>query len=256
MRWLLALLALLLALSATPVRAQTGNAISAPAEGDTVAGIVIIQGTANHPNFLRYELAFRRVAGPGDWIVFAEADQPVRDGTLAVWDTTVGRQVNAAVFPDGVYELRLRVVRQDYNYDEYTVSSVMISNDAATPTPSPESTPASGPRATLAPAATPVQGAPGVLPSLTPFPTPTVPAVPAAAVPEPLQSEAGDDTPTGGLLGQLAEIDWGQFETAFWNGARWAMLVFVAMAAYLVLRWLARAARRRLARRLWNGDRS
>ena len=95
------------------VAAQTGNGIYEPADGDTVSGIVAVRGTAVHPQFLRYELAFLQISSPGsDWIVFAQGDQPVQDDTLALWDTTVG-QPASPVFPDGKYRLRLRVVRED-----------------------------------------------------------------------------------------------------------------------------------------------
>src|SRR5690606_38746586 len=67
--------------------AQAPNGISSPPEGETVSGIVLVEGTATDPAFLRYELAFNRGA---DWIVFAEGTRPVQQGTLAVWDTTVG----------------------------------------------------------------------------------------------------------------------------------------------------------------------
>ena len=71
-------------------------------------------------------------------MVFAEGDRPVVNGSLAIWDTTVGYPSNP-VFPDGVYHLRLRVVRQDYNYDEYFVNNLVVSN-AMTPTPTETAT--------------------------------------------------------------------------------------------------------------------
>ncbi|MCA9931184.1 MAG: hypothetical protein KC419_22015, partial [Anaerolineales bacterium] len=118
---------------------QTGSGIGQPASGETVAGIVEVRGTAVHPDFLRYELAFAQ-AGSSEWIVFAEGDQPVIGGVLAVWDTTVGGEIGAPVFPDGGYQLRLRVVKTDYNYDEFFVTNVIISNLTETPTPTPDET--------------------------------------------------------------------------------------------------------------------
>ena len=96
------------------------NGITAPASEDIIAGVVLINGTADHPDFLRYELALYKEFDPyAGWIVFADGAQPVISGTLAVWDTTIGRANNAPAFADGLYRLRLRVVRRDYNYDEY-----------------------------------------------------------------------------------------------------------------------------------------
>ena len=83
---------------------QPGNGITEPAAGDTIAGVVVVQGTATDANWLRYELAFRpELASNDDWIVFAEGDQPIVAGTLAIWDTTVGRDNGTPIFPDGSY---------------------------------------------------------------------------------------------------------------------------------------------------------
>ena len=52
---------LLVAISVFPqdVRAQSQNGILSPAPGDIISGIVLIEGTAIHPDFLRYEIAFK-----------------------------------------------------------------------------------------------------------------------------------------------------------------------------------------------------
>lgn len=236
----------------TPVLAQVaGNGIQKPAAGDVIAGIVAVEGSAVDPNFLRYELAFRRESPPGgDWIVFAESDSPVSNATLALWDTTVGRNANAPVFPDGVYQLRLRVVRQDYNYDEYFVASFTISNDTptATPTITITVTIAASPAANVTPLSTPL---PESLPSLTPFPTPTPLATVANVVS--LSPERGHDVEPaseGGLLGQIAAIDTTRFSNAFWSGVRATGVIFAALGLYLTLRWLLRGLRRQFRKRL------
>ncbi|HUM70715.1 MAG TPA: hypothetical protein PLK31_17945, partial [Chloroflexota bacterium] len=91
------------------------NGITAPAAGETLSGVVTVMGTAVHPEYLRYELAFLNEANQSaGWIVFAEGSQPVTNGVLAIWDTTIGQNVGAPVFPDGRYQLRLRVVKTDY----------------------------------------------------------------------------------------------------------------------------------------------
>ena len=115
---------------------QGFNQIKEPVAGETISGVLTITGTAAHPDFQRYELAFiSDVSGAPGWIVFAEGGQPVPDGVLAVWDTTVGADIGAPVFPDGIYQLRLRVIRHDYNYDEFFVTTITLSN-SQTPTPS------------------------------------------------------------------------------------------------------------------------
>lgn len=245
---LLALVSLLLALVHV-VDAQTGNGIYEPADGDTVSGIVIVRGTAVHPQFLRYELAFLQLTGLGsDWIVFAQGDQPVQDDTLAVWDTTVGQPVSP-IFPDGQYRLRLRVVRQDYNYDEFFANNILISNLTATPSPTgtitttlplPPTLPSTGDTDATRRAAT------ESLPTLTPFPTPS--PLPTVATNELGASDSGgDDTDRPeGLINQILAIETSRFGQAFWYGVRIVLVVFASLAAYLIIRGIWRRIRRGL----------
>lgn len=238
------LLGLFLSRAGQPVAARSvrlqgapQSGISYPEDGETVSGVVLVEGTAVHPSFLRYELAF---STGGDWIVFAEGDQQVVDGTLAVWDTTVG-QPTAPIFPDGFYQLRLRVVRQDSNYNEYFVRDLQILNEA-TPTPSPTATGEVTPTATVA--ATPIPATePTLLPSLTPFPTPSPVATPANVI------LPGDDATGGrgveteggdGLFQRLAALEMAPLVDAFWQGARLAILPFLILAFYLAVRGGAR----------------
>jgi hypothetical protein len=239
----------LLWVTTTTVSAQTPSGITQPASGDTISGIIEVLGTAVHPDYLRYELAFLRQDVPGaEWIVFAEGSQPVSNGVLAVWDTTVGRAIGSPVFPDGRYQLRLRVVKTDFNYDEYFVTDLTIQNDGPTPTPTPDET-AVALTATIA--AIPAQPTgstessfqqPTPLPSLTPFPTltppPTVVGQPSAA------PQTGSSDGDGGLLGQLEAVETDRVGSAFWLGIRLTAGLFLAAGLYLLLRWAAR--------RLWH----
>jgi hypothetical protein len=247
----------LLLIGALPLRAQAGNGISRPAAGDTVDGVVIIEGTAGDADFLRYELAFLQEANSGaGWIVFAEGDRPVVNGTLAIWDTTVGRTANAPVFPDGAYQLRLRVVRTDYNYTEYFVRSLLVTNDQPTPTPTVTPTiPAVAPLPQQTAAAEIVPPAPALLPSLTPFPTPTRLPMPAdratlaAGRPEGITGNDTDGVP--GLQGRVAALEFGAVGRAFWHGVTVTFYLFVALFLYLPLRGLLRWLRR-VALKLWH----
>lgn len=237
-----------------PAQAQAQNGISEPQSGDAISGVVTIRGTATDESFLRYEVAFNRGQ---DWIAFAEGDQPVVDGTLAIWDTTVGQPGNA-VFPDGPYHLRLRVVRQDYNYDEYFVRDLMVSN-ATTPTPTGTATvegQPTSPAGTPEPEATGSSGLiiirPTALPTLTPFPTPSVPAPPAGQVssgpPAAGESDAapGADAGDGGLLQRMVSVDTDRFGRAFWAGVRLTLYAFALAACYLLARGLFRIVWRRV----------
>ena len=232
-----------------PLLAQS-NGITAPAPGDTLSGVVIVTGTASHPEFLRYEMAFLRQNAPeAGWIVFAEGSQAVVEGTLAIWDTTVGRDANAPVFPDGAYQLRLRVVRQDYNYDEYFVNGLTLSNSGPTPTPTPdENEPTRDAAATPPPLTTVETPIPDILPSLTPFPTPTRPATPENSVGV-IESPDGPDGEAG-VLGQIASVDTSGFGSAFWTGVRLAAYAFGALGLYIFLRFLFRLGWRELTGRI------
>ncbi|NHZ72684.1 MAG: hypothetical protein GWP17_06345 [Aquificales bacterium] len=238
---LLTLVVLLLKTAVFPIQAQSESGIVEPAAGSEIAGVVVVVGSAAHPDYLRYELAFRHVSDPtAEWIVFAEGSEPVHNGSLAIWDTTVGRDIGAPVFPDGRYQLRLRVVKTDYNYDEYFVSDLVIANEAPTPTPTAEGSESLPVPATLAATAVYQQAEP--LPSLTPFPTST-------PLPGPIETPGtavvvGEtDEGSGGLFGQLEALDTGRFGRAFWLGVGIVGFLFGLLALYLLLR--------AISRRLW-----
>lgn len=237
------------------MQGTAGNGITQPVAGSVLAGVVTVTGTAVDPNYLRYELAFRAldtaVGTEATWIVFAEGDQPVVNGTLAVWDTTVGRAINAPVFPDGRYQLRLRVVRTDYNYTEYIITDLQIANSVATPTPTGTATPATN--ATPSAGGTPLFLQLTPIPSLTPFPTPTslpMPVNDPTLAPEGATAVSDE---AGGLLGQLATIDTGRIGRAFWGGVRLAAYAFGLFCVYLLLRavgrWLWRVLWQQVQRR-------
>ena len=97
--------------------------------------------SALHPQFQRYELYFTPEPGE-NWVFIGDAvTNPVNNGLLGAWET--------AGLPDGNYSLRLRVVRQDGNYDEGFARNITVANRTA-PTPTPTDTPAEFP--TLPPA--------------------------------------------------------------------------------------------------------
>lgn len=245
-RWsalvLLTLVVLLLKTAVLPIQAQSDNGIIEPAAGSEIAGTVMVVGTAAHPDYLRYELAFRYVTNAAaDWIVFAEGSEPVVNSTLAIWNTSIGRDIGAPVFPDGRYQLRLRVVKTDYNYDEYFVSDLIIANDEPTPTPTAEGVEDEVLAAPATLAATAVFQ-PAALPSLTPFPTTTPPPGP---VETPAAFIAGepDSESSGGLFGQLETVDTNRFGRAFWLGVGMVGFLFGLLALYLLVR--------AIGRRLW-----
>jgi hypothetical protein len=149
--------------------------ITSPQNNAIVRGSVPIQGSATHPQFQFYKVEFAHEPITGDnWtIIGAIREQQIVDGQLEVWDTT---QV-----PDGSYSLRLRVVRLDGNYSEYTLGQVVVANaqPTETPTPAEPSTPTITPTP-LPPTPTIVieqparpTGAPSLAPTqVAPLPTP------------------------------------------------------------------------------------
>jgi hypothetical protein len=115
---------------AAPLAQGPIAAITSPTNGQELLGVVTISGSANHPEFDRYEIAFGPEPNPNDaWQVFSTNKQPVDNNVLGLWDTgSVG---------DGTYSLRLRVVRKDSNYDEAFVRGLRVVNHQPRGTPTP-----------------------------------------------------------------------------------------------------------------------
>ncbi len=105
--------------------------ITEPGQGQSVTGIVTISGTASHPAFESFDLAFSFDPDPTDtWFPIGEAlDTPVVDGRLAIWDTTE--------ITDGVYRLRLRVSVEGSPPFENIIGGVRLRNYTPTETPPP-----------------------------------------------------------------------------------------------------------------------
>jgi 1A family penicillin-binding protein len=172
-----------------PAPSGTARAlITGPAQGQTVEGVITIEGVALAANFSHYVVeygvswgpqAFGPVAGP--------VNQLVEGGPLAEWDT---RQQ-----PNGPYTLRLVVFDQAGGAYEGRVA-VLVDNPPATPTetatPAPATeTPTPAP-ATDTPTLVPVTDTPTLEP---PTDTPTPTSEPATDTPTPTL-EPPTDTPT------------------------------------------------------------
>ena len=192
---------ILIALILTGLSALSWRAVLAapPAQGDLalitspqnnaiVRGVVTIQGSATHPQFQFYkvEVAREPVSDENFAIIGAIREEQVVDGQLELWDTT---QV-----PDGSYTLRLRVVRLDGNYSEYSTVQVVVANAQPTETP----TPAAAPAPTISP--TPLPPTPTIVIDQPALPTSAVilPPTPVTPLPTPVEEEASfslDTTP-------------------------------------------------------------
>jgi hypothetical protein len=209
--------------------AQVLSQITSPRDRASVRGLVPIEGSATHTQFQKYEIHFGPEPNPGDqWIPIGGSPftVPVVQGRLGLWDTTV--------IPDGLYSLRLRVVRADGNYDEYHVRGIQVANTRPTETPTPEPTPTpAGPTDTPAPTPTIIIAVPTVS-SPTPKPTDTpLPTAPPIDTPEPL------NLPFQSISDAAC---WGTGATlAFFVGIG---LVFALKGGlFSLFRWLARRGR-------------
>jgi hypothetical protein len=106
--------------------------ITSPQEGEILAGSVTIHGTAAHPSFVKYELAFGYSDDDTDtWFPIGDSvANPVQDGRLAIWDTTG--------ITDGEYQLQLKVWSEQGEPLRVIVTGLQVTNYS----PSPAATPA------------------------------------------------------------------------------------------------------------------
>lgn len=229
-KWFTGLAALLLAFaafsrgSAPRAYAQDQGVaiITSPLEGALLSGLVPVTGSATHPQFTRYELAFGYSPNPTDtWFSLqAPATSQVINEVLGIWDTTK--------ISDGLYVLRLRVFYGEGAYLETFVANVRVQNSTQ-----------------AAPTALPATAGPA--PTETPAPTATTPLIdlPPTATAAPVTTGGGDGSPsTGG--GSIIDVPAGRINAemisaAFVDGVRLTVIAFLILGAYAslraVLRW-------------------
>gem|GEM_PF-1447573 len=88
------------------------NGITAPKREAKVKGLVSVQGVAAHPAFRKWQLDLLINGSEETFLALGETPVPL-PAALFAWDTTL--------YPNGDHVLRLRVVRDGLNYDEYCV---------------------------------------------------------------------------------------------------------------------------------------
>ena len=213
---------------AAPLAQDRIAAITAPTDGQELHGAVTITGSANHPEFDRFELAFGPEPNPNDaWQVFSTVKQPAANTTLGVWDTgSVG---------DGTYSLRLRVVRKDSNYDEAFVRGLRVVNQQPRGTPTPLIPEATFPPEPTTDIATAV---PGVEPTARTVPTVLVEqpptSLPAAVAPGATPTPARG----AGSSGSAAFVDLGPIVSTCLSGAIVAVFAFALLGVVQLTRAL------------------
>ncbi len=106
-------------------RVEGGQGFYAPRSGDALSGYVNIVATVNgfpkNP-FDRYELAISQ-AGLARW-------SHLYTGEQQAWQDSI-YLLNTRLFPNGLYDLRLRIVYRDANYNEYFLRDLRFANQAA-----------------------------------------------------------------------------------------------------------------------------
>ena len=210
--------------------------ITSPKAGSAVRGTVVIEGTASHSDFWKYEVHYGRGVNPNSWVLIGDVHTAkVTNGRLEAWNT--------GLVPDGQYTLRLRVVRRDGNFEDFYSRDVRVANTTPTDTPTPAETPTPAVQST----ATPLPAAPTVVidqpkrDTATPAPSATRSAVAPTATPAPLPSVSGS------ML-----LEW------LWSGARLVIMVFAVLAVLVIIRvifgYIARAIIRFVKSRLRKDD--
>jgi len=201
----------------SPQEQGPGAVITSPRDRAVVRDKVSIQGTATHPEFWKYEVAYSPEPNPEDqWILIGMVHETqVVDNVLETWDTTL--------LPDGNYSLRLRVVRRDGNYEEYFVRQISVANTQPTDTPTPEITP------TPTNTPTPLPPTPTIIIELPILPSPT---------PRPLPTAAPVIGPTPTSESSFFNIQLPNLGGAFCWGAGAAAFAFLLVGLVALLRRL------------------
>lgn len=183
----------------------TDPSISAPKPAQILRGKVAITGFMDVPNFSKAELAFTYAASDGSasataesWFIIQTFSQPVKDSTLAEWDTTT--------LTDGLYSLRLRVFLQDGSFQEVTVADLQIGNDI--------------PLATVTP---------------TKLPTATVTSQPASPTVPPVAATIAHPSPTH-LQANPASVSTTSIYSTFARGGLAVLVLFIYFSLLLRLR--------------------
>lgn len=198
--------------------------ITSPLDGALLGGLVPITGSATHPQFQHYDLAFAYSPNPTNtWFTLQPpATTQVVNEIIGRWDTTQ--------IADGLYSLRLRVYYSDTAYLEAVVQNVQVMNSTTTPSAATLDTATPAVAITLPPLASPTASA--TVPAIELPPTGT----PAAGGPGSGSSVA----PPGATRISAALI-----AAAFTSGVRLSVISFLLLAAYASVRAALRVRPRR-----------
>jgi 1A family penicillin-binding protein len=166
-----------------PENTGVGQArITAPVDGQTVSGVIGIEGMALAANFSHYEVEYGESWGPLAWgPVAGPFAQPMEGGPLAQWDT---RRV-----PNGPYSLRV-VVSDQAGRDYEGRVTILVDNPLPSPTVTRTPRPPTVTRTPKPPTATPLPA------TETPSAQPPTGTPPATSTDTPTATLPPSDTPT------------------------------------------------------------
>ncbi len=149
-----AILLVLLAACLTwaPALALDGPVVTSPRPGDALQGLVVITGSTDLAGFQSVEVSFNYLSGsPDTWFLIQQSRSPVREGALAVWDTTT--------IADGTYRLRVQVLLPDGKHSDVIISGLRVRNytpiETNTPAPVQKTEPAAASPTPIPPTLTP-----------------------------------------------------------------------------------------------------
>jgi hypothetical protein len=95
--------------------------ISSPRKGEVLSGIVPIEGSADDPEFKKYELTFSYdMNSSTTWFPINTSKQNVNGGLLAEWDTND--------ITDGDYQIRVQLFLKDGTIKEEIIRPLFIRN--------------------------------------------------------------------------------------------------------------------------------
>jgi len=108
--------------------------IVSPGAGEAIQGVVQVSGTTLTPGFQSAELSFG-YDNPttGTWFLIQPMSQPVENGSLGAWDTTL--------LSDGTYVLRLVIYLEDGSSQESRIDGLRVRNYTPIETSTPTQTP-------------------------------------------------------------------------------------------------------------------
>ena len=127
----LAFLVTLFVIDLQPLQAATpGNGLVTPATDTAVQGLVEVTGIAQDPAFRKWQLDILLNGDEKQTAFIAVGEKPLPEaGLLTTLDTTL--------YPNGHHRLRLRVVHNKLNYDEYFAAITIDNPNAPSPAPAP-----------------------------------------------------------------------------------------------------------------------